>query len=296
MVSIILPTYNNAEALRRYSLPSVLRQTFSDWEVMVVNDGSQDHTVKVVQSFSDQNDRIRLIDQPKNLGLAAALNCGIKEAKGEYIYILEHDDIWLPKKLEIQTSALSHGANICICAAIIYDEKKRKFTKLHLSNLSCLAFSGSCASLLFPLPEEDNKYLGIEDGIIAARLEIAIAEGRLDPSKLVYIDEILTIMNSNPDTLSGKRDSVIMAKRYQNAIELFAKMDKYPGVAKLTSFWKKHRLYNLIVATLPPAIRKLVYFFVEKLKTIKTARQLSAFRKLKESKLNELNNYRRLFD
>lgn len=99
-VSIIIPTYNRAHLLGR-AIQSVLNQTYKDFELIVVDDGSTDNTEQIVRSFSDE--RIRYVRHKKNKGVAAARNTGIKTARGEYMAFQDSDDEWLPEKLEKQT-------------------------------------------------------------------------------------------------------------------------------------------------------------------------------------------------
>lgn len=101
-VTAIIPTYNYAHFVGD-AIQSVLGQTFPDWELIVVDDGSTDNTADVVASFQDS--RIRYIYQD-NRGNAAARNTALKLARGEYIAFLDADDLWLPQKLERQVEAL----------------------------------------------------------------------------------------------------------------------------------------------------------------------------------------------
>lgn len=98
-VSVIIPTYNRAHLVKR-AIKSVLVQTFTDLELLVIDDCSDDNTEEVVKSVEDA--RIRYIPRSINRGASAARNMGIHEAKGEYIAFLDSDDQWLPRKLEIQ--------------------------------------------------------------------------------------------------------------------------------------------------------------------------------------------------
>ncbi|MFN2454916.1 MAG: glycosyltransferase family 2 protein [Pyrinomonadaceae bacterium] len=95
-ISIIIPLYNKAPYLRR-ALDSIARQTFSDFEVIVVDDGSTDDGARIVADYADA--RVRLITQ-SNAGPGAARNRGIAEAQGEFIAFLDADDEWLPGYLE----------------------------------------------------------------------------------------------------------------------------------------------------------------------------------------------------
>ena len=97
-VSVIIPTYNRDWAIRR-SLESVLTQTFQDFELLIIDDGSTDQTQSILQAFQDP--RIK-ITRTENQGISNARNCGIQQAKGEWIAFLDSDDEWLPHKLQAQ--------------------------------------------------------------------------------------------------------------------------------------------------------------------------------------------------
>jgi len=98
-VSVILPTYNRADLIGR-SIQSVLAQTYQDFELIIVDDGSTDNTEEVERTFDDR--RIRYLKYSNNRGAAAARNTGIKAARGSYIAFQDSDDEWLPTKLEKQ--------------------------------------------------------------------------------------------------------------------------------------------------------------------------------------------------
>ena len=97
-VSVIIPTFNRSNLISR-AIKSVLNQTFKDFELIVVDDGSTDNTEELVQSFHDT--RIIYIKQ-KNQGPASARNTGILKSRGEYIAFLDSDDEWVPSKLKNQ--------------------------------------------------------------------------------------------------------------------------------------------------------------------------------------------------
>lgn len=108
-VSVIIPTYNRATQVRN-AIESVLVQTFSDFEVIVVDDGSSDDTGKILGKVF--GDRIRYYFQT-NQGLSAALNKGLTEAQGEWIAFLDSDDLWVKDKLEWQFKALERFTPQC---------------------------------------------------------------------------------------------------------------------------------------------------------------------------------------
>ena len=98
-VSIIIPTYNRGHVLGR-AIQSVLAQTYQDFDLIIIDDGSTDETEKLVKSFNSE--MIRYIRHNENKGPAAARNTGIQLASGDYIAFLDSDDEWMPEKLEKQ--------------------------------------------------------------------------------------------------------------------------------------------------------------------------------------------------
>ena len=103
-VSIILPTYNRIDTLER-AVRSVTAQTFEDWELIVVDDGSQDGSHALIEKHASDDPRIRLLRQA-NGGVAAARNTGLAAARGQWITFLDSDDAWLPHFLDLTTSFL----------------------------------------------------------------------------------------------------------------------------------------------------------------------------------------------
>jgi glycosyltransferase involved in cell wall biosynthesis len=102
VISVIIPVYN-AEATIRETIQSVLNQTFSDFELIVINDGSQDSTLEIISNIPDP--RIKVFSYP-NSGPQKSRNRGIKKATGDYLAFLDADDLWTPDKLDAQFQAL----------------------------------------------------------------------------------------------------------------------------------------------------------------------------------------------
>lgn len=99
IVSIITPVYNAARWIEEM-LESVQKQTFTDWEHILVDDGSSDGSNHIIERAALADSRIRLLRMTKNSGPATARNCGIAEARGRYLAFLDADDLWLEQKLE----------------------------------------------------------------------------------------------------------------------------------------------------------------------------------------------------
>ena len=122
LVSIINPTFNDARYIEA-SIRSVLSQDFTDFEYIIINDGSTDDTEKIVKRLQKEDSRIRLVSQ-KNQGLVASLNRGLKMAKGKYIARIDGDDEWLPHKLTTQVAALESDDELVIIGggALLFNE------------------------------------------------------------------------------------------------------------------------------------------------------------------------------
>lgn len=99
MISVVIPTYNRAHTLPR-TLDSLIQQTYSDWEAIVIDDGSTDTTPKILKDYSARDSRIKTLRQP-NRGVNAARNRGIKQATHSLVSLLDSDDMLLPQALDI---------------------------------------------------------------------------------------------------------------------------------------------------------------------------------------------------
>lgn len=108
-VSVFMPVYNAGSYLN-VAIDSILNQTFTDFEFVIVNDGSTDESESIILSYNDP--RIRLVNNPKNLGLIASLNVGLEICKGEYIVRMDQDDISLPERIALQVNFMDQNPNI----------------------------------------------------------------------------------------------------------------------------------------------------------------------------------------
>lgn len=127
-VSIILPTYNGEKFISQ-SLDSVISQSYKDWELLVIDDGSKDNTSKIVNNYSRKEERIKYIKNEKNLGIQKTLNKGLKLAKGGYIARIDDDDIWSDKdKLKKQVEFLDKNKEYVLVGTgtIVVDENRKE--------------------------------------------------------------------------------------------------------------------------------------------------------------------------
>ena len=118
LVSIITPTYNHSKYIKQ-CIDSVINQTYKNWEMIIVNDGSTDNTIEVVQEYARDEARIKVIDQ-LNIGiyrLADTYNRALSESKGKYVAILEGDDFWGKDKLKIQIRGMEEDNSVIVSYA-----------------------------------------------------------------------------------------------------------------------------------------------------------------------------------
>lgn len=101
LVSIITPVHN-AYSLIEETIQSILNQTFTDWELILIDDYSSDMGIHILNKYEELDPRIHLFENPKNMGAAISRNKGIEMAKGRFIAFLDSDDLWEPNKLELQ--------------------------------------------------------------------------------------------------------------------------------------------------------------------------------------------------
>ena len=154
MISIIMPAYN-AEKTIAQSIESVLAQTYYEWELLIVDDGSSDSTISIVNSLAENDSRIRLFINEKNMGVAKTRNFGIEQASGEWIAFLDSDDLWHENKLENQLRFMEEvGAQIgytgtayitesgSVSGFVLRAERELTYSKLLKRNLM------SCSSVM----------------------------------------------------------------------------------------------------------------------------------------------------
>lgn len=172
-VSVIIPTYNRANLLPR-AIQSVLNQTFQDFELIVVDDGSTDNTKKIVAEFQKKDRRIKYIWQENSGGASKPINTGLKVSQGEYIAFLEDDDEWLPEKLERQLGVFQNSKKENLgfvgCNILIVNKKTKAIKTCNIPKHNDKIFS---EKLL------DNKFFFNPDALVIKR-EVINKVGFLD--------------------------------------------------------------------------------------------------------------------
>ncbi|MDT3435479.1 glycosyltransferase family 2 protein [Haloarcula sp. 1CSR25-25] len=241
-VSVVLPTYNRGARLGR-AVDSVLAQRVDDIEVIVVDDGSNDQTEAVVDSFDDP--RVNYMAHRENLGGAAARNTGIEASTGEYVAFLDDDDEWLPHKLENQLQCLSRRSEEWIAAYCDYRVKrhgagrglKRLVGSLFSENASD-TYKHEGGAELIPKVLSKNLKLGGASTLIAKRNAVE-SIGGFDPEfarhqdweflvrllhagKLAYVDQEMVVKHESkqPSPESLREAKSRFFAKFQSDIDL----------------------------------------------------------------------------
>ena len=128
-VSIITPVYNS-EVFIKETINSVINQTYKEWELLLIDDGSTDESVTIINQYVNDKSNIKLIKNKKNQGAAISRNKGIIEAQGDYIAFLDADDLWKPEKIEKQLKHMKiHQCEVCFSSYELIDEQGNELNK-----------------------------------------------------------------------------------------------------------------------------------------------------------------------
>lgn len=185
MISVVIPTYNRADVVTR-AIKSVLVQTYTDYEIIVVDDGSTDKTREILTPYSNC---IRYIHQ-MNQGVSSARNAGIRAARGEFIAFLDSDDEWLPEKLSVQVAELNENSGACLHTTnhiTFYDQCQDK-TYFDVTGFGKL--SGKNGLICRPL-EYQLRFGLARTPCSVVRREALFAAGLFDPKLRIYEDQDL---------------------------------------------------------------------------------------------------------
>jgi glycosyltransferase involved in cell wall biosynthesis len=234
LVSVVIPAYN-AERTVRATLDSVLRQTFTHVEVILVDDGSTDRTSDVARSLGDP--RLRIIKQA-NAGHAQARNIGIGAATGTYVAVVDADDVWLPDKLEQQLAVLRGGQVKALHGAAIHvDDSLRPL------------FIGNC-------PDGKNELLdilcfrglpGFMCTLIIER-ELLWEIGGFDPTLIILQDWELAIRLARREQLYSMSKPLVMYRLHESNQSKKIDLHIEPGERILAEFFADRTLPTEIMS------------------------------------------------
>lgn len=243
-VSIVLPCYNGAGFLAQ-SLDSVIAQTFTDWELIIVNDCSKDNSLEIMQQYAEKDSRIRIINNECNLKLPGALNRGFQEAKGKYLTWTSHDNRMAPTMLEEFVSYLDNNPDkglVTACYAAFSLKTGETLYEVHhpdpqlhlpLFNCVCYAFMYRC-EVLKTVGDYDTTLFLVEDYDYWVRIWQKYPVGKI--YKVLYYTGV------GDDTLTLSRKKEIAEKLLEMRLRYFSDFDKsligHPDLQR--------RLYNSI--------------------------------------------------
>lgn len=136
LISVIMASYNYEKFLAE-AINSVIAQSFSDWELIIVDDGSSDNSIKLIEKFCAQDERIKLVihENHENKGLIETLKLGVSKAQGDWVAFLESDDMWEENCLQTRVESIQNTAVECVFNDIKFiGEVPEKLSKLHEKN------------------------------------------------------------------------------------------------------------------------------------------------------------------
>lgn len=249
-VSVIIPTFNCAKYLPE-AVESALNQSYQDFEIVIIDDGSTDKTNEIVECYAkSHNDKIQYIYQ-QNKGLACARNTGIKNSQGEYIALLDADDVWLPNRLAEQIAVIEKSKNVGLVHSnitFISEEGKLLSTpKRDEGSLCGNIFNAlftrnahiSCPTVLFRreclesvgLFDENLAHLGCED----RELWLRIAK----KYKIIYIDKVLAHYRIRKGSMCKNMPKMLEARYY--VVNKFFPRDKPSPIVKNIALANIHK-------------------------------------------------------
>ena len=242
LVSVVIPTFNHAPLLKR-ALDSVVAQTYSDWEAIVINNFSTDETIDVVNSFKDN--RIRLVNFKNNGIIAASRNQGIKLAQGKFVAFLDSDDNWYPKKLERCIDHAMHGATL-VCHGEIWinsdlSTRAVMYGPVSRADYQSLLFRGNCISTSTTFIETEllrsvNGFDESTEIVTAEDYDLWIRLAATKPTT-VFIPEILGEFHR----LSNSASSAVLRNLSSEKAVLRKHFAEQPA-SVLTRLRQRHRL------------------------------------------------------
>lgn len=249
LVSIIIPCYN-AEKYIAETIQSVINQTYKNWELIIVNDGSTDHSLNIIKEFAANDNRISLIDKP-NSGVSDSRNKGLEKAKGEYIAFLDADDVWNSQYLEKQIANLqSNRFNISYTACQLINQNGEKLQK-HLRGennpqlndflLQKGNYITSPSGIVYKR-ECFNKVNGFDSNLSNNADQDILIQMLAKGNTIGYIDECLWNYRIHDNNMSKN-----IAVLERDLLYLFHKCDKQK---LFTNIWFKRKCFSKMYYTL----------------------------------------------
>lgn len=238
-VSVIIGAYN-CEKFIEETVQSVIDQTFKDWELIVVDDCSTDSTGEKIRAISDR--RIRIIRLDANSGRPAVpRNVGIKNSRGEYIAFLDHDDIWLPVKLERQVRFMEQNSDVFLLYSRCFIQKDGNIIDIaparpKAGSIFCELFLADnllpCSTAMMRNRKDCDLYLFNEDRALMAIEDYDLWLSIAYRNKVAFIEDPLAIYrihsrNTSSEVMPFFKRMKIVIKKYGHLVPKTVLLRKY---------------------------------------------------------------------
>ncbi len=223
-VSVVIVTYNKADTIVG-AIESVLQQSYRDFEILVIDDGSTDETAARVRPYLD---RIRYLPKP-NGGTGSARNLGIAEAQGDFVAFLDGDDLWLPRKLEIQMAAFRQEPEILAvqCSAYCVDAQLKEV----LEERRCAPSQDTLMDFLL------FRNLPAFSSAVVIRRGVLQSIGGFGTDLVILSDWDMACRLARAGTLRSVPEILVYYRQYPNNQSRDVGIHIEPGVRSLTRFF-----------------------------------------------------------
>lgn len=254
-VSIIMPNFN-CEKFLDETITSVINQTYTNWELLIVDDCSTDKSVEVIKNYCEKDKRINLFINEKNSGAAASRNLALREASGKWIAFLDSDDLWLPEKLEKQLAFMvDNGYRFSYTSYEHVDEQTGKLNivvtgpkVLTKRKMFRYCYPG-CLTVIYD--SSDTGIVQIPDEIANGENDYAIWLKVCKFYKCYYLSDILALYRVRNNSLSHKSSKFKLIKNHFKLFRLSEKknlISTFFCVLRILffGFWKKVKYVSKI--------------------------------------------------
>lgn len=274
-VSIIIATFNRADLIGE-AIESILEQSYSDWECIIVDDGSSDNTEEVVSKFIERDKRIQFYHRHKNRpkGPNSSRNFGIEKSKGNYILSLDSDDWLLPSHLEKKMKALNANPDAVgvLSKTIMVDNNKKELKKETrtfltdnlLEDFISLKISWYMHDIIWRRSFLDGKMLYNEKLLKMLDRDFHIRRLAENPN-LILVDDYLALYRIHENSNSSNSDYKVAESRHNAIIHILDSLNQQKKLTSKIKFYLfKHQVQNLVVLHKHPKCIKLYLNIIAK--------------------------------
>ena len=276
LVSIIIPSYNHSKYITE-TIESILGQTYDNFELIVIDDGSQDNSIEIIEKLRLNNKFIFI--KRENKGLCETLNEGINLSRGKYIAICASDDIYLKDKIKLQVDFLETNPNYALCYGKIIsfdndgnqkfiNSKRYKSGKLFLDLIKTNfvpAVTQMYRKDIFDNIGGFDKDLWIEDWDMLLRISYSYEIG--------FLDKYLAMYRNHGENMSGGKN---IRKMYENELKILNKWKDTEAYSKVINFWEEKWFSELSRIDKEEA-RKYLFSALKKIYKRRTFKALSNY-------------------